>query len=138
MKSEVFHFKKFDIDQTGSPVKVGTDGVLLASWMRLHDAESALDIGTGTGVIAVMLAQRSEGLTRICGVEIEERACERAVFNAKERPSSHRLMMDHASIQDFVKTQKKCYDLFVTLLRSLLGSTLTQDPERHRICQPFS
>jgi|SRR5690625_90095 len=138
MKSEVFHFKKFDIDQTGSPVKVGTDGVLLASWMRLHDAESALDIGTGTGVIAVMLAQRSEGLTRICGVEIEERACERAVFNAKESPWSHRLMMHHASIQDFVKTQKKCYDLIVTNPPFFRGSTLSQDPDRNRIRHSIS
>src|SRR5690625_7986304 len=103
MKSEVFHFKKFDIDQTGSPVKVGTDGVLLASWMRLHDAESALDIGTGTGVIAVMLAQRSEGLTRICGGEIEERARERAVFNGQESDWSGSLHVDQASMQNVGK-----------------------------------
>ena len=95
-------------------MKVGTDGVLLGAWTRIPvEAESILDIGTGTGLIALQLAQRSD-CPVIDAVEIEDRAFEQAVENFENSPWSDRLYCYHASLDEFCKEIGETYDLIVS------------------------
>ena len=75
-----FQFKQFRINQEKSAMRVGTDGVLLGAWTDVSSAVNVLDVGTGTGLIAIMLAQRS--MAKITGVEIEVQAAIEAKQNA--------------------------------------------------------
>lgn len=130
---EVFHFKRFDIRQTDSPVKVGTDGVLLGAWTDLRKAESALDIGTGTGVIAIMLAQRGKALRRIRGVEIDEKAWQTAVYNAAQSPWGDRIRMICQPVQEYAGEETEGFDLIVSNPPFFRRSTLSRRSSRNRI-----
>ena len=76
----VFNFKKFSIIQSKSAMKVGTDGVLLGSWVNCEEANNILDIGSGTGLIALMLAQRNTSCS-IKAIEIDKDAADEAQLN---------------------------------------------------------
>ena len=93
-------------------MKVGTDGVLLGSWTDVENASRILDVGTGTGLIAIMLAQRSTAL--IDGVEIEKNACLQARKNATGSPWHKRINLYHDSIQHFSETRSSSYDVIVS------------------------
>ena len=107
-----FQFKEFTIIQEKSAMKVGTDSILLGSWVQINDEQSILDIGSGTGILALLLAQRSEA-TLIDAVEIEENAHEEAVTNFENSPWSDRLFCYHSSIQEFAKEIDETYDLII-------------------------
>src|SRR5688572_5295397 len=96
-----FQFKQFTIHHDRCTMKVGTDGVLLGAWAHLHDAKSILDIGTGSGVIALMLAQRSPETTMIDAVELEEQDAHQATDNVRGSPWSKRVNVFHTPIQQF-------------------------------------
>ncbi|TRO64295.1 tRNA1(Val) (adenine(37)-N6)-methyltransferase [Christiangramia sabulilitoris] len=116
MSQKPFKFKQFSIDQDRCAMKIGTDGVLLGAWTSLqHQPDSILDIGTGTGLIALMLAQRSEaGL--IDALEIEENAYEQAVDNFEKSDWGDRLFCYHAGFDEFVKEMQdeEKYDLIIS------------------------
>ncbi len=84
MPAEIFHFKQFSLRQDRSPLKVGTDGVLLGSWVNVNPGETAIDIGAGCGLIALMLAQR--GCTTVTALEIDPGAVEDARENVANSP----------------------------------------------------
>src|SRR5690606_36342584 len=126
VREDIFHFKKFDIQQDQCIMKVCTDGVLLGSWVNLDDVRSSLDIGTGTGVITLMLAQRSPHIQTICGVEIDENSYQQACANAAQSAWSDRLDMAHASIQDFMYATQDTYDLIVSNPPFFTGGTLSE------------
>jgi tRNA1Val (adenine37-N6)-methyltransferase len=107
-----FRFKQFTIKQEQSAMKVGTDSILLGSWVNIDSEESILDIGSGTGILALMLAQRSDAQI-IDAVEIDENAYEEAVENFENSPWSDRLFCYHASIQEFAKELDEKYDLII-------------------------
>ncbi|MEY4936192.1 MAG: hypothetical protein RIS64_2551, partial [Bacteroidota bacterium] len=87
-----FRFKQFTIEQDRCAMKVGTDGVLLGAWANVAQAETILDIGTGTGVIAIMAAQRTVATqTQVDGVEIDESAYLQAKENMAKSPFTTRL-----------------------------------------------
>ncbi|MCM2302429.1 MAG: methyltransferase [Flavobacteriaceae bacterium] len=111
--SKPFRFKQFTIQQDQTAMKVGTDGVLLGAWVSLENPESILDIGSGTGLIALMLAQRSDAI-QIDAIEIEAHAYEQAVENFENSDWSDRLFCYHASLQDFVDEIDEKYDLIVS------------------------
>ncbi|MCM4159404.1 methyltransferase [Antarcticibacterium flavum] len=96
-------------------MKIGTDGVLLGAWTRIDDSvASILDIGAGTGVIALMLAQRSYA-DLIDALEIDEDAYEQAVDNFENSPWGDRLFCYHAAFDEFVEEmQEEKYDLIVS------------------------
>jgi tRNA1Val (adenine37-N6)-methyltransferase len=98
-------------------MKVGTDGVLLGAWCSVGDyPDSILDIGSGTGVIALMLAQRSDAMT-IDAVEIDEKAYEQTVDNFEKSDWGDRLYCYNATFQDFaneIAEEQECYDLIVS------------------------
>ena len=111
-KNNWFQFKQFRINQQQSAMKVGTDGVLLGAWAGVSQVSTILDIGTGTGVIALMLAQRSNA--RITAIEIEKNAAGEAAENAANSPWSERVSVLNTSLQDFVKTNPGTFDLIVS------------------------
>ena len=110
----MFTFKQFTIQQDRCAMKIGTDGVLLGAWTPLdHDPFSILDIGTGTGIIALMLAQRSEA-SQIDALEIDENAYEQSTDNFENSPWNDRLYCFHAGLDEFVEEPEDEYDLIVS------------------------
>ena len=109
-----FQFKQFSIEQDRCAMKIGTDGVLLGAWTPIdNNPFSILDIGTGTGIIALMLAQRSNAV-QIDALEIDEDAYEQAVDNFENSPWSDRLFCFHAGLEEFVEEPEDEYDLIVS------------------------
>lgn len=111
MPNSYFEFKQFIVHQDKCAMKVGTDGVLLGAWTEAENINSALDIGTGTGLIALMLAQNSEA--DITAIEIDENAYEQATLNVKNSKWSNRIDVQHISLQDFAQ-KKQTFDLVVS------------------------
>ena len=125
-----FQFKQFSVAQDRTAMKIGSDGVLLGAWTPLEtDPESILDIGAGTGVIALMLAQRSEAEI-IDAVEIEEQAFEQCVENFEASPWSDRLFCFHASLDELVSEPDQKYDLIVSNPPFFSENTTTGNPSR--------
>ncbi|NRT16185.1 tRNA1Val (adenine37-N6)-methyltransferase [Flavobacterium sp. 28A] len=109
-----FSFKKFTIDQDRCAMKIGTDGVLLGAWTPItNNPFSVLDIGAGTGIIALMLAQRTNA-EQIDALEIDEQAYEQAVENFENSPWSDRLFCFHAGLDEFIEEPEDEYDLIVS------------------------
>lgn len=110
----MFQFKQFTVEQDRCAMKIGTDGVLLGAWAPItNNPFSILDIGTGTGVIALMLAQRSNA-EQIDAFEIDEEAYEQAVDNFENSPWSDRLFCFHAGLDEFIEEPEEEYDLIVS------------------------
>ncbi|MEL6812102.1 MAG: methyltransferase [Bacteroidota bacterium] len=108
-----FKFKEFTVHQDRCAMKIGTDGVLLGAWVPLHRPDCILDIGSGTGIIALQLAQRS-GANTIDAVEIDDAAYEQCSENFEASPWADRLFCYHASIQEFASEIDESYDLIVS------------------------
>lgn len=109
-----FTFKQFSIEQDKTAMKVGTDGVLLGAWAPVHhNPFSILDIGAGTGIIALMLAQRTHA-EQIDALEIDEKAYEQAVENFENSPWGDRLFCFHAGLDEFIDEPEDEYDLIVS------------------------
>ncbi|GAB4492246.1 MAG: tRNA1(Val) (adenine(37)-N6)-methyltransferase [Saprospiraceae bacterium] len=113
MASPPFHFKKFSIEQDGAAHRVGTDGVLLGAWANVENCANALDIGTGTGLVALMLAQRNEKLL-VTAVEIHPQSAALARRNFAASPWAGRLQLMEISIQDFAQQADLQFDLIVS------------------------
>lgn len=97
-----FRFKKFEIEQDKCAMKIGTDGVLLGAWANIVQAPSILDIGTGTGVLALMSAQRNLKAL-IHALEIDQGAFHQAGHNFQKSPWQNRLTLSHQSLQEYTK-----------------------------------
>ena len=115
--SSLFKFKEFSIHQDKTAMKIGTDAVLLGAWVFLeNEIDSILDVGSGTGIIALMLAQRSFALT-IDAVEIDNDAYEQTVTNFENSNWGDRLYCYHSSFQNFAKEiadEDETYDLIIS------------------------
>ncbi len=116
-----FEFKHFTINQDRCAMKIGTDSVLLGAWTSIDsNPYSILDIGAGTGVLALILAQRSDAQL-IDAIEIDDAAYEQCVENFESSPWGDRLFCYHASLEEFVEelsddeveTDEK-YDLIIS------------------------
>lgn len=109
-----FKFKQFSIHQDKAAMKVGTDGVLLGAWTKIEETvNSILDIGSGTGLIALMLAQRSFVET-IDAIELNDEAYIQSVENFEQSDWGDRLFCYHASFQQFIEEVDDTYDLIVS------------------------
>lgn len=114
MASAPFQFKQFSISQDRCAAKIGTDGVLLGAWISLdHQPQSILDIGTGTGIIAMMLAQRSFAEI-IDALELDDDAYEQATENFENSDWGDRLFCYHAHLYEFATEIEDTYDLIVS------------------------
>jgi tRNA1Val (adenine37-N6)-methyltransferase len=107
----VFHFKHFSIHHDQSIMKVGTDGVLIGAYADVSNAANILDIGTGSGLIAIMLAQRCNA--RINGIEIDINSAEQARQNALQSPWADRVKIHHLSFQNYFPTVRSFFDCVV-------------------------
>jgi len=108
-----FNFKQFKIEHDQCAFKVGTDGVLLGAWVNVEGASLALDIGTGSGLIAMMLAQRNLDLN-IEAVEFDEASFVQAQKNMQNCLWHKQLKIFHQRIQDFGKEKQEQFDLIVS------------------------
>lgn len=109
-----FQFKQFTIEQDRCAMKIGTDGVLLGAWVSIKENPfSILDIGSGTGIIALQMAQRSNAEI-IDAIEIEANAYEQCVDNFENSPWGDRLFCYHASLQEFAEEIDDKYDLIIS------------------------
>ncbi len=128
----VFRFKQFNIRQDNTAMKIGTDGTLLGAWVDVKKANEILDIGTGTGVIALMTAQRNQEAI-VTAIEINEDAIIDASFNIQKSPWSERVGLKNTSLQAF-KTEKK-YDVIVSnppfFENSLRSNSTNRNNARH-------
>ena len=112
--SKPFQFKQFSVEQDQCAMKIGTDGVLLGAWSNIDKRPFAiLDIGSGTGLIALMLAQRSNA-EMIDAIEIDGDAYEQSVENFERSPWADRLYCYHAGLDEFVDELDEKYDLIVS------------------------
>ncbi|GHT77525.1 tRNA1(Val) (adenine(37)-N6)-methyltransferase [Bacteroidia bacterium] len=119
-------------------MKVGTDGVLLGAWTNCADAKSILDVGTGSGLIALMLAQRSEA--QITAIDIDENACLQAQINFEASSFRDHLSVQSIALQTFPFSQK--YDLIVSnppyFVNSLQSPNVRRTKARHTGTLPFA
>ncbi|MGB1207201.1 MAG: tRNA1(Val) (adenine(37)-N6)-methyltransferase [Chitinophagales bacterium] len=139
----LFRFKQFAIAQNRCAMKVGTDGVLLGAWANCKQATAILDIGTGTGLIALMLAQRNL-LATIDAIDINVAAAEQANENMQASPWTNRLTVFPISLEAFAKKNtKKKYDLIVSNPPFFINSlhspkSVGRNQARHTDSLPFS
>lgn len=110
----MFQFKQFSIQQDRCAMKVGTDAVLLGAWCPIDNTPfSVLDIGAGTGILSLMLAQRTSA-EQIDAIEIDEDAYEQCVENFEASPWSDRLFCFHAGLDEFVDEPEDEYDIIIS------------------------
>lgn len=132
---KAFVFKQFEIHQDRCAMKIGTDGVLLGAWTSLdHQPYSILDIGSGTGIIALMMAQRSLA-DIIDALEIDESAYEQCVDNFEASLWGDRLFCYHADLAEFVYEIEDTYDLIVSNPPFYSESVSSGDHSRDRARQ---
>ena len=141
MGNSSFRFKQFSVNQELAAMKVGTDGVLLGAWATHFAPRRILDIGTGTGLIALMLAQRFTN-AHIDAIEIDENAAKQAIFNVENSPWNDRISVIYADYLEFSKSKKTEYDLIVTnppfFSNSLKNNTQQRTLARHDESLPLT
>lgn len=130
-----FKFKEFTIHQDKTAMKVGTDGVLLGAWCSVADyPDTILDIGAGTGVISLMIAQRTDAMT-IDAVEVDENAYEQTVANFEESDWGDRLYCYNATFNEFadeIAEEEETYDLIVSNPPFYTDDFETEDAARNK------
>jgi len=113
MPNPWFQFKQFTVWHDKCAMKVGTDGVLLGAWADMEQARSILDVGTGSGLIALMAAQRN--LTAaITAIDIDESAIIQARENFDRSPWVNRLTAEPISLEDFAGSTDAMFDVIVS------------------------
>lgn len=106
-----FRFKQFIVYQDQCAMKVGTDGVLLGAWTQTNKAQNILDIGCGTGLISLMLAQRTDA--SILALEIDQNAAKQAAENFQISPWKSQLKIENLDFQSYWKMETQTFDLIV-------------------------
>ena len=122
-----FNFKNFSIQQSKSPHKIGTDSLLLGAWTKTS-AQRILDIGTGTGVLALMAAQ-NHPTASITAIEPQIEAFEEAQHNFKQSPYGDRMLAINTQLQNFGTMEK--YDLIICNPPYFQNSYKSDDPQRN-------
>ncbi len=131
MGNSWFRFKQFTVFHDKCAMKVGTDGVLLGAWTSVENAVDVLDIGTGTGLIALMVAQRNS-LAKVVAIDVDEHAVEQAKQNIGGSPFSDRITVEFLAFRQFAQNTSKRFDLLVSNPPYFSDSLLPTDKERAR------
>jgi tRNA1Val (adenine37-N6)-methyltransferase len=130
MASPLFRFKAFHLEQEGAAHPVGTDSVLLGAWAPLEGGGTVLDIGTGTGILALMVAQRTGGCSppvQIDAVEIDAGSAQCAKHNFTQSPWSGRLRLFQGRLQDFTAAPEGGYGLLISNPPYFSGTIVAPD-----------
>ena len=127
MPNPFFRFKQFTVYHDRCAMKVGTDGVLLGAWARVSQARHILDIGTGTGLIALMLAQRSDAM--ITAIDIDEGAVAQATDNAGNSPWTSRIRVLKQDLCQYATDQR--FDVIVSNPPYFIDSLKCSDNQRN-------
>ncbi|HBS88331.1 MAG: hypothetical protein A2W91_17560 [Bacteroidetes bacterium GWF2_38_335] len=140
MANDYFQFKQFRVNQSIAAMKVGTDGVLIGAWANCSGAKKILDIGTGTGLIALMMAQRSKAM--IDAIDIDLNAFFEAKKNIEKSPWPDRIYIYNESFQQFSDNPYHTgYDLIVSnppyFSDSLKSEDISRTAARHNSLLPF-
>ena len=134
-----FQFQQFYVRHDKCAMKVGTDGVLLGALAT--GGKSALDIGTGTGLCALMMAQRFPDAL-ITAIDIDDDACQQANENVADSPFSGRIKVLHTSLKDFASSHEDCYDSIFSnppyFEENLNCPDKARNDARHTSSLPFS
>ncbi|MGL4765156.1 MAG: tRNA1(Val) (adenine(37)-N6)-methyltransferase [Aeromonas sp.] len=126
-RSRGFTFKQFHINHDRCAMKVGTDGILLGAWAPVEQARRVLDIGSGSGLITLMLAQRSRSDCHIDGVELDSDAVIQARENVAASPWADRVAITESAVQGY---QAAPYDLIVSNPPYFVAGQSFSDPAR--------
>jgi tRNA1Val (adenine37-N6)-methyltransferase len=127
-----FTFKQFSVNQDRCAMKIGTDGVLLGAWTPLiNHPNNVLDIGAGTGILSLIIAQRSNA-TQIDAIEIDEEAYEQCVENFEASLWGDQLFCFHAGLDEFVDEPEDEYDLIISNPPFYSEDFKTNDSQRDR------
>ena len=130
--SKPFRFKQFSVAQEHCAMKIGTDAVLLGAWADVDSQpNSILDIGAGTGVLTLMLAQRS-GAELIDALEIDDAAYEQCVGNFEASDWGDRLFCYHAALDEFTEEIEDQYDLIISNPPFYTDTFKTENEERNK------
>lgn len=133
-----FKFKQFSVIDSDCTMRVGTDAVLIGAWTNVESAKNVLDIGTGSGVIALMLAQRCNA--KIIGIDIDQLSIDKAIINFHNSPWSDRLEARCSSLQEF-KADSIKYDIIISnppfFVDSLNSPNARKNNARHTNSLPF-
>jgi tRNA1Val (adenine37-N6)-methyltransferase len=127
-KNSYFQFKEFTINQKESAMKVGVDSVILGAWANMKGAGTILDVGAGTGLIALMMAQRTAA--HITAVEIDEPSYHEAAANIASSGWGGRITLIHGSFQKFADTSGKKFDVIISNPPYFENSSRPGDPRR--------
>jgi tRNA1Val (adenine37-N6)-methyltransferase len=129
-KKKLFTFKKFSLSDSRSAMKIGTDGVLLGAFASGFQAKRVLDIGTGCGLISLMMAQKT--MAAIHAVEIEKAAAKQALKNFSDSPWPHLFSIYNKPVQEFQPPGNITYDLIVCNPPFFENSKKSYDQDRSR------
>ena len=139
MRGKGFTFKQFHIDHSRCAMKVGTDGTLLGAWASLPDEGKILDIGTGTGLIAIMAAQRSAKVT-ISAIDIDADCVSQAQENVDATNWSNRINVSHSALQEYYPNTQ--FDLIISnppyFIDSLNSPDAARSTARHNVTLSFA
>ncbi len=140
MANNYFQFKQFKIIQEKSAMKVGTDGALLGAWANVSSIKNVLDVGAGTGLISLMIAQRTAA--KVLGIEIEKNAANEANENVQNSPWKNRVVIKNISFQEFAAASKEKFDLIISnppfFVNSYKNEITNLAIARHNYLLPFS
>ncbi len=132
-KQKPFHFKQFSLFHHQSTMKVGTDAVLLSAWADVNNADSILDVGTGSGIIAMIMAARSKA--RVDAVEIDPASCHEAEENFARSPFNNRLKLFRQDFTTFASKTNLRYDLIISnppfFINDMKSENLQKNNARH-------
>ncbi len=135
MPNPYFQFKQFKIQQDRCAMKVSTDACLQGAWTPITErVKNVLDIGTGTGLLSLMLAQRNERI-QVDAIELDRSAAEQAAENVASSPWRNRVKVIHADVKSYPFKQQ--FDLLICnppfFVNSLLGDTDSRNQARHTV-----
>lgn len=137
MSASCFRFKRFSVYHDRCAMKVGTDGVLLGAWTSVAQNKNMLDVGTGSGLIALMLAQRNE-LADITAIDVDNDAVVQAKENVTASPFNHRIEVVNISFRDFVEQTSVKFDGIVCNPPFFVNSLLPPDKRRSEARHAYS
>ena len=129
MPNPYFRFKQFTVYHDRCAMKVGTDGVLLGSWADVNKAENIIDVGTGSGLIALMVAQRNKN-AKIIGIDSDVDAVVQAGENVLNSPFSARIQIEKIPFLNFVTSTIKKFDQIISNPPYFLSSLKSIDEKR--------